>query len=185
MRAWTLDRFVTRPAAWLGFATGVAGIVLVTLIIELLQSFVPVLSLGVLYVFAVLPMAVLWGSVASVAVAVASMLAFNFFFLPPLYTFTLADPSNWFALAVFLVTAIVVSELAARSRRRATESALLAEIATSLLQRGEVAEELDRIADGGGQRARGARASASSWAAPRRPAGAATPSWSRAAGRSA
>ena len=146
MRAWTLDRFATRPAAWLGFATGVAGIVVVTVIIELLQSFVPVLTLGVLYVFAVLPVAVLWGSVASVAVAVASMLAFNFFFLPPLYTFTLADPSNWFSLAVFLVTAIVVSELASRSRLRATESALLAEIATSLLQRGQVTEELDRIA---------------------------------------
>ena len=147
MRAWTLDRFTTRPAAWLGFATGVAGIVLVTLVIELLQSFVPVLTLGVLYVFAVLPVAVLWGSVASVAVAVASMLAFNFFFLPPLYTFTLADSSNWFSLAVFLVTAIVVSELASRSRLRATESALLAEIATSLLQRGQVTEELDRIAE--------------------------------------
>jgi len=59
MRAWTLDRFATRPAAWLGFATGVAGIVVVTLVIELLQSFVPVLTLGVLYVFAVLPVAVL------------------------------------------------------------------------------------------------------------------------------
>ena len=74
------------------------------------------------------------------------MLAFNFLFLPPLHTFTLADSRNWFALAVFLVTAIVVSELAARSRRQARESALLAEIATSLLERGEVSGELDRIA---------------------------------------
>jgi two-component system sensor histidine kinase KdpD len=114
-----------------GVRTGVAGIVLVTVLIELLQSFVPVLTLGVLYVFAVLPVAVLRGSVASVAVAVVSMLAFNFFFLPPLYTFTLAEPNNWFSLAVFLVTAIVVSELASRSRQRATESALLAEIAAS------------------------------------------------------
>src|SRR4029077_4138200 len=85
--------------------------------------------------------------VASVAVAVASMLAFNFFFLAPLYTFTLADPSNWFSLPECLVTAVVVSELASRSRLRATESALLAEIATSLLQRGQVTEELDHIAE--------------------------------------
>ena len=41
------------------------------------------------------------------------MLAFNFFFLPPVHTFTLDDSRNWFALAVFLVTAVVVSELAA------------------------------------------------------------------------
>ena len=51
------------------------------------------------------------------------MPAFNFFFLPPVHTFTLADSSNWFALAVFVVTAVVVSELAARSRRRAQEAA--------------------------------------------------------------
>ena len=49
-------------------------------------------------------------------------------------------------MAVFLVTAVVVSELAARSRRRANESALLAEIAASLLERGDLAPELDRIA---------------------------------------
>ena len=39
------------------------------------------------------------------------MLAFNFLFLAPLYTLTLQDSRNWFALAVFVVTAIVVSEL--------------------------------------------------------------------------
>ena len=74
------------------------------------------------------------------------MLAFNFFFLPPLYTLTLQDSRNWFALAVFLVTAVVVSELAARSRRRADESALLARVATSLLERGDVTAQLDPIA---------------------------------------
>ena len=74
------------------------------------------------------------------------MLAFNFFFLPPLYTLTLSDSRNWFALAVFLVTAVVVSELAARSRRRADESALLAKVATILLERGEVTPQLDAIA---------------------------------------
>ena len=74
------------------------------------------------------------------------MLAFNFFFLPPLYTLTLADPRNWFSLTVFVATAVVVSELATRSRRRATESELLAEIASSLLVHGSVSDELDHIA---------------------------------------
>jgi hypothetical protein len=73
------------------------------------------------------------------------MPAFNFFFLPPLYAPTLADSRNWFALAVFVVTAVVVSELAARSRRQARESAL-ARIATSLLAHGSVSAELERIA---------------------------------------
>src|SRR5262245_13718465 len=117
----------------------------VTGAIGVLKSHCPVLSLAVLYIFAVLPVAIGFGMTYAVVVAVASMLAFNFFFLPPLYTFTLADSRNWFALLVFVVTAVVVSDLATRSRRQARESALLAEIATSLLQRGTVQEELDRI----------------------------------------
>ncbi len=129
-----------------GWLVSVALLAAVTGAIELLKTHVPVLSLGVLYIFAVLPVAVVWGLAYAIPVSIASMAAFNFLFLPPLYTFTLADSRNWFALAVFLVTAVVVSELAARSRRQARESALLAEIATSLLKRGEVSAELERIA---------------------------------------
>ena len=81
------------------------------------------LSLGVLYLFAVLPVAALWGLAYAVAVSVVSMLAFNFFFLPPTHTFSLADSENWVALAVYLVTAVSVSELA-RARRRAAEAEL-------------------------------------------------------------
>jgi two-component system sensor histidine kinase KdpD len=117
----------------------------ITGMIELLKTHVPVLSLGVLYIFAVLPVAIVWGFAYAIPVSIASMLAFNWFFLPPVHTFTLADSGNWFALTVFLVTAVVVSELAARSRRQARESALLTEIATSLLRRGEVTAELERI----------------------------------------
>jgi two-component system, OmpR family, sensor histidine kinase KdpD len=129
-----------------GCLVSVGLLVAITGVIELLKPHVPVLSLGVLYLFAVLPVAVLWGLAFAIPVAILSMLCFNFFFLPPLYTLTLQDSRNWFALAVFLVTAVVVSELAARSRRQARESALLAEIATSLLRRGEVSGELERIA---------------------------------------
>src|SRR5579862_645784 len=138
-------RFPSRDEA-LGALASVAAVAVVTGAIELLKPHVPVLSLGVLYIFAVLPIAIVWGLGLGIAVAVASMLALNFFFLPPLYTFTLADSRNWFALAVFLVTAVVVSELAARSRRQARESALLARIATSLLAQGSVSTELERIA---------------------------------------
>jgi len=118
----------------------------VTALIWALEPHVPVLSLAVLYLFAVLPVAVFWGLPFAIATSVASMLAFNFYFLPPTHTFTLQDSRNWFALGVFLVTSVVVSELAARSRRRATEAALLAEIAGSLLERGDVSGELERIA---------------------------------------
>ncbi len=132
----------------LGVAASVGAVVLVTGVIGVLDDFVPVLSLGALYVFAVLPIAIFWGLAFAVGASVASMLVFNFLFLPPVHSLTMSDSRNWLALAVYVVTSAVVSELAARSRRRATESALLAEIARSLLERGSVNGELDQIAAG-------------------------------------
>ena len=133
-----------RPAA--GVLVSAALVTAVTGLIFALRPHVPVLALGILYLFAVIPVAVVWGLVYALLVSVASMLTFNFFFLPPVHSFTLRDSSNWLALAVFVVTSVVVSELAARSRRRAIESALLAEIAASLLERGDLSRDLDRIA---------------------------------------
>ena len=98
------------------------AVALVTGAVFALRPVAPVLSLGVLYVFAVLPVAVLWGLRYAIPVSLASMLAFNFFFLPPVHTLALRDSENWVALTVYLVTAVVVSELAAVSRRRAEET---------------------------------------------------------------
>ncbi len=141
---------MTRPGElrWrvAGAAAGILLVFAVTGVIELLKDHVPVLSLGVLYLFAVLPVAVAWGLPYSVATSIESMLAFNFFFLPPLYTLTLSDSRNWFALLVFIVTAVVVSQLAAGLRRRATESELLTQIATSLLAHEGVDRQLEQLA---------------------------------------
>ena len=141
---------MTAPAT--GVVASVLAVAAVTGAIFLFRGYVPVLSLGVLYVFAVLPVAVEWGLAFSLPVAVGSMLAFNFFFLPPVHTLTLTDSENWFALAVYSGTAIVVSELAASSRRRTVEAeqrrreaALLADISTDLLQGRSVRDELEQI----------------------------------------
>ena len=99
------------------------AIVLVTVGIYALEPVAPVLSLGVLYLFAVLPVAALWGLRYAVPVSIVSMLAFNWFFLPPTHTFQLRDSENWVALAVYLVTAVSVSALATRQRRLAREDA--------------------------------------------------------------
>src|SRR3954468_18069166 len=88
-----------------------------------LEPVAPVLSLGVLYLFAVLPVAALWGLRYAVPVSIVSMLAFNWFFLPPTHTFQLRDSENWVALAVYLVTAVSVSALATRQRQLAREDA--------------------------------------------------------------
>jgi two-component system sensor histidine kinase KdpD len=99
-------------------AVSAAAVAVVTGAIFGLKDVAPVLGLAILYLLAVLPVAVLYGLGYALAVSIASMLAFNFFFLPPLHTLELTDSENWAALAVFLVTAVVVSELATRARRR-------------------------------------------------------------------
>jgi signal transduction histidine kinase len=100
--------------AWAG------AVALVSAAVAVLKPYVPLLSLGVLYELAVLPVAVLWGLVRlATAVSVSSMLAFNRFFLRPTHTLQLSDGANWLALATYLVTGIVVGLLATRARRRA------------------------------------------------------------------
>jgi two-component system sensor histidine kinase KdpD len=58
----------------------------------------------------------------SILASVLSMLAYNFFFLPPIGKLTIADPQNWAALVVFLVTSITVSHLSNSAQRRAEEA---------------------------------------------------------------
>jgi K+-sensing histidine kinase KdpD len=102
----------------------------------------PVLSLGVLYLFAVLPVAALWRLPYALVVAVVSMLTFNWLFLPPHHTFHLAQSENWIALAVYLATAIGVSALADRASRRAAEAErLLAQLRASVREREVLARE--------------------------------------------
>lgn len=60
-----------------------------------------------------------WGLRYAVVFAVGATAAFNFFFLPPIGTFTIADPQNWVALFAFLIVALVASNLAERARREA------------------------------------------------------------------
>jgi K+-sensing histidine kinase KdpD len=108
------------------------AVILVTGAIFALEPLAPVLSLGVLYLFAVLPVAVLYGLRYAVAVSVVSMLAFNFFFLPPTHTLQLADSENWVALAVYLVTALAVSQLAAFRRSDAAKTAVLRSVSHDL-----------------------------------------------------
>ena len=114
-RRWVLRQLV---AALLSLG----AVAVVSVAIWALQPLAPVLSLGVLYLFAVLPVAALWGLPFAIPVSIVSMLAFNWLFLPPTHTLRLADSENWVALAVYLVTAISVSALSARARRRTEEA---------------------------------------------------------------
>ncbi|HXO94739.1 MAG TPA: DUF4118 domain-containing protein, partial [Candidatus Acidoferrum sp.] len=74
------------------------------------------------FLLAILAVSAVWGMTASVFMSVLAMLSFNYFFLPPVGTFTVSDPQNWVALFAFLVTSITGSQLSARIRKEADES---------------------------------------------------------------
>jgi len=143
----------TRAELVVGALVSAGLVLLVSAVVALLKPHVPVLSLGALYVLAVLPVAILWGTALAAIVSVASMLAFNWFFLPPEHSFHLRESQNWLALAIYLVIAVVVSALAARARarredaeQRRAEAHALAEAALDLLRGRSLDEELGRLA---------------------------------------
>jgi two-component system sensor histidine kinase KdpD len=74
------------------------------------------------FLLAILAVSAVWGMAVSVFTSIVAMLAFNYFFLPPVGTFTITDPQNWVALVSFLVTSIVGSQLSSRIREEADES---------------------------------------------------------------
>ncbi|MDX6684899.1 MAG: hypothetical protein QOF86_1027 [Baekduia sp.] len=95
---------------------------------------VPALGLGVLYLLAVVPVALVYGSVAAGVVSVASMMVFSYFFLPPRRSLSAGTSERWSVVLAFLVAALVVSQLAARSQREARRSARLADEQARLAQ---------------------------------------------------
>lgn len=76
-------------------------------------------TVAMFYLLAVLFIAAFWGLLESIAASIVALLCFNFFFLPPVLTFTIADPQNWVALFAFLATAIVASQLSSYAKKQA------------------------------------------------------------------
>ena len=77
---------------------------------------------GFAYLLYVLVIASIWGFLEAAVSSIAATLAFNFFFLPPIGTFTIADPQNWVALFTFLVSALIASRLSTAARQRALDA---------------------------------------------------------------
>ncbi len=76
-------------------------------------------TVALTFLLVVLLLASRWGLTLATTTAIVATLAFNYFFLPPLHTFTIAEPQNWIALLAFLTSAIVASRLSERARREA------------------------------------------------------------------
>lgn len=116
-----------RPRGWerpalaassLGLAAAVFSVSCAVLCGMLLTHYLPLPNLSMIFLAAVLVCAVTLGSLSAILAAIISFFAYNFFFIPPLYTFTIAEPHELFALIIFLLVAVLTGGLAGRVREQ-------------------------------------------------------------------
>lgn len=79
-------------------------------------------TVGFFYLMLILGVATVWGLTESAICSVVAVLCYNYFFLPPVGQFTIADPQNWVALLTFLMTASVASHLSNRAKAQNLEA---------------------------------------------------------------
>lgn len=104
------------------------------------------------FLLAILVISTVYGMAVSVAMSIAAVCAFNYFFLPPVGRFTIADPQNWVALFAFLVVSVTASHLSTRARQQAQDASArrreiekLYAFSQGLLESGNVIHLLNRI----------------------------------------
>ena len=105
----------------MGLGTSVAIVVSITLfyrhVLQVNQT-----TAALSFLLAILAVSAVWGMAVSIFASVLAMFSFNYYFLPPVGTLTIADPQNWVALFAFLVTSITGSQLSSRIRKEADEA---------------------------------------------------------------
>ena len=79
-------------------------------------------SVALIFLLAILYVSAFWGLRVSIFMSLLATFTFNYYFLPPLGTLTIADPQNWVALTAFLITAITASRLSEQARQRARDA---------------------------------------------------------------
>ena len=105
-----------------GYVWAIVGTTLVTIVLAPFHTRINSTTVALTLLLVVLFVALFRGSGPALLASVLAMLSFNFFFLPPLYTFSIAHSQNWVALTVFFTTAVAVGQLSARAKRRAEEA---------------------------------------------------------------
>src|SRR5262249_46927118 len=134
-----------------GFALSLAIVATITYFYKHILA-VNQTTVALSFLLAILAVSAVWGMIVSVFMSVVAMLVFNYFFLPPVGTFTISDPQNWVALGAFLVSSIVGSQLSARIRKEADaansrrhEVERLYQFSQKLLSEGNVIQLMNAI----------------------------------------
>jgi K+-sensing histidine kinase KdpD len=134
------------PPLWLGLLATLGAVAASTLIVYLLKPVSPVVSLGVVYLPAILAISIFWGLRLGLLASLASVVAFNFFHIPPLHRFTIGSDQNWVALAIFAIVAVASSALAGLARAQALEAERRREDADrALAELAALSRERDRM----------------------------------------
>ncbi len=117
-----LSRSLRTDSPLVSYGIALASTALTSAVVAALRAMVPNTHASMLYILAVLLTAVLSGRGPAVVAAVLAFLAFDYLFVEPRYSITVADPAEWLSLFIFLVTALVTGQLAANLRRTAAEA---------------------------------------------------------------
>jgi len=107
---------------WAGYFGAVVGTAVVTALLAPFHEQINSTTVALAFLLVVLFVALFWGSRPALLASVLGMFCLNFFFLPPLYTLSIAHSQNWVALTVFFTTALAVGQLSARAKRRQEEA---------------------------------------------------------------
>src|SRR5438270_5936937 len=102
----------------------VVGAMLVTAIIYLFHLYPRIPNISIVYLLVILALASTRGRYAAILASVVAFLSFDFFLVPPYYTFVIARWEEWIALIVFLVTALIASQLAIMTRQSVEQARL-------------------------------------------------------------
>jgi two-component system sensor histidine kinase KdpD len=103
------------------YAAALAAVLLITYFYHQTHRF-NATTVAFTYLLAILGASALWGLGISVFMSLVATLTYNYFFLPPVGTFIIADPQNWVALVTFLSTSVLASDLSTRARNQAAEA---------------------------------------------------------------
>ncbi|MGE3918955.1 MAG: DUF4118 domain-containing protein [Hyphomicrobiaceae bacterium] len=129
----------------LGWAVGAVAAAL--LLGEMLDRVAQLQNLSMVFLLAVLLCGIQLGTASAIAASVLSFLAYNFFFIAPLYTFTVAEPYEVLALLVFLVVAFVTGSMAGRLREQAIATRVRAETTQALFDFSRKISGLSKLDD--------------------------------------
>jgi two-component system, OmpR family, sensor histidine kinase KdpD len=108
-----------RPFDAIPYVASIIAVAVALGIDELIKPIVGIENVDLVFMTAIVAVAVRYGLLPSLFASVVASLCYNFFFLPPIYTFTITDPTNVAAFLIFIVMAVLVSNVAARVRTQA------------------------------------------------------------------